>query len=120
MNSMHTSLLSVTSHSLSHTTTRRVSRRHTQSRPSYSYRRHHQPTTHTARTYHLSPLLKVQQQEWTEESVAQFYRERRTKNVLMFLALILFAGGAYAYTIYSVSQDDFSDVDDEGNVRVKI
>jgi len=38
----------------------------------------------------------------------------------MFLGLFGFIGAVYAYVIAKVGQEEFSDVDKQGNLRVKI
>ena len=51
---------------------------------------------------------------------ARFVKQRSRRNVAMFLGLFGFIGAVYAYVIAKVGQEEFSDVDKQGNLRVKI
>jgi len=45
------------------------------------------------------------------------YKQKRAGNFMIAGALTLFVAGVAVYTMHSVSQDDFSDVDAKGNLK---
>jgi Cytochrome c oxidase assembly factor 3 len=53
---------------------------------------------------------------------AAFYKNpalarKRGMNWAIALGLVGFAGGAYAWTIFAVSRNDFDDFDEQGNLK---
>ena len=72
-----------------------------------SLRYHHHIVT---RAYATNPL----------SAKDELARSRRIKNNVFGLGLLSFILGVYYYSIAKVSQDDFADVDAEGNLRAKI
>jgi len=54
------------------------------------------------------------------EDIDKFNRDRRNRNAIIFFGLLGLTFSIYGYCISRVKQDNFSDVDKDGNLRTKI
>jgi len=49
----------------------------------------------------------------------RFLQQKRLSNIAIGLSLAVGVGAVYYYAIKSVGKDDFSDVDEQGNIQKK-
>lgn len=47
-------------------------------------------------------------------------RKQRLRNAAGFYVIFTFLGAVFLYTLSAVNQEDFADIDKDGNIRVKV